>query len=106
MKDNQGRMKVYYQVECECGTVKWKIGNDIWRGRSRSCGCWQKELAVAQLEKIRKKRWATRDHQSPISEISDAPLDKPLEKKESSISGRLKGRDLLGQLASTVRGVI
>ena len=105
MRDSSGRLRVYYHFECECGTVRWKIGNDVWRGRSNSCGCLQKELATEQLKKLRETNWFKRGYKSSISKISNEPLDEPLDNEESSISKRIIGRDLLAELASTVRGV-
>ena len=77
----------------------------MFKGISKSCGCLRKDLAPLQLEKYRNLRHVKQDDQSPISEIPVEPLDKPLENKESSISKRLRGQDLLAQLASTVKGV-
>ena len=36
---------------CECGNEKPVVGSQLRYERSRSCGCWQKELARASLSK-------------------------------------------------------
>ena len=33
----------WYTAKCDCGTVRNIIGGSLTTGRSKSCGCWQKE---------------------------------------------------------------
>ena len=37
--------EAYWICQCECGTVKSVIGSDLRKGKTKSCGCLQKEIA-------------------------------------------------------------
>lgn len=43
-----------WRCRCDCGTERSVIGINLTSGRSRSCGCWQKE-GVAQRNRERRQ---------------------------------------------------
>lgn len=45
-KDKTGKFDMW-ECQCECGTVKTLYGLHIRRGRTRSCGCGRRKVAVA-----------------------------------------------------------
>ena len=38
--------KVRWKCICECGNVKWVQSSHLINGNSKSCGCWNREIAV------------------------------------------------------------
>lgn len=44
---------LYWICECSCGTIKPVKGDSLKTGKSRSCGCLQKEIAATLSKKIR-----------------------------------------------------
>lgn len=47
-KDNG---KAVWLCQCDCGTIKRVLGKQLRNGRSRSCGCLQREITAAQSTK-------------------------------------------------------
>ena len=43
------RRGVYVLARCECGTARTVLRSDVLKGRSRSCGCLQRESVAARL---------------------------------------------------------
>ena len=43
--------RVYYRCQCDCGTIKDVRADHLKAGKSKSCGCLQKEI-VAQVNSI------------------------------------------------------
>ena len=43
--ENRGR-NIYWNCICECGQTSTVYGADLLRGKSKSCGCLQKEIAT------------------------------------------------------------
>lgn len=35
--------KKYWLCQCECGTIREVLGEDLRRGGSKSCGCYKKK---------------------------------------------------------------
>lgn len=50
--DHQQGCKIYYLCRCDCGAEKVVRKDQLTRGISKSCGCWKKEVAAAQLKRI------------------------------------------------------
>ena len=42
---NRKAHEAYWICQCECGTIKSIIGSDLRKGKTKSCGCLQKEIA-------------------------------------------------------------
>lgn len=40
--ENEGR---WWKCRCDCGNVKWVEGRNVRAGKSKSCGCYQKEMS-------------------------------------------------------------
>lgn len=50
--------ETFYLVQCECGNVRKVRGNSLKRGKSKSCGCLQREIASKNRSR---KALATRE---------------------------------------------
>lgn len=48
---NQGKYKVHWICECECGNTKSINGSSLKKGSTKSCGCLNKELAKERVFK-------------------------------------------------------
>ena len=48
--------------QCECGTIREVIGDELKAGKSKSCGCLQKEKARKTLEPYNKNRLGSKNH--------------------------------------------
>lgn len=40
------RREIFWEVKCDCGTVKWVKSQLLKRGKTVSCGCWNKEKST------------------------------------------------------------
>ena len=43
------RREIFWEVECDCGTVKWVKSQVLRSGKAMSCGCLKNEMAGARL---------------------------------------------------------
>lgn len=53
--DSKGRKFPFWLCQCKCGTVKEVSQNSLLQGKSKSCGCLQKEIATKTITTVRKK---------------------------------------------------
>lgn len=42
-----------WHVECDCGQKRIVFSKNLRQGRSKSCGCYQKEVAAKQLKDLK-----------------------------------------------------
>jgi len=50
------KYRKYWKCQCDCGTIRNVRGTELNYGQSRSCGCYQKEIARNQQIKNNKDR--------------------------------------------------
>lgn len=50
----------YYLCQCDCGNKKIVGKNNLKNGITQSCGCWQKEIATKNINKINVKHGFSR----------------------------------------------
>ena len=46
----------YWLCQCECGTIKEVMGRNLRNGRSKSCGCYKKEVDGERMTQLNKAR--------------------------------------------------
>lgn len=51
---SQGRNRMWYLCQCECGNIIEKMGNNLLQGQTKSCGCLKSE-GERQIEEILKR---------------------------------------------------
>lgn len=78
--------QAYYKCECECGTQKIIAAHNLRSGKTRSCGCLQKE-ATRKANKINKQKALKTFNVGQASEIK---LKKKYKKQGNRRSGKVK----------------
>lgn len=51
-----GKRENYWLCQCECGTIKEVMGRNLRNGRSKSCGCYKKEVDGERMTQLNKAR--------------------------------------------------
>ena len=46
----------YWRCQCECGTIKEVMAKNLRNGRSKSCGCYKKEVDGERMTQLNKAR--------------------------------------------------
>lgn len=60
------RSRAYWQCKCDCGNEKVVVADSLISGRTKSCGCLQKELAADRLLKHGRNRTGKRTREYEV----------------------------------------
>ena len=80
-----------YLCRCDCGTVQLFRDNQLWRGKSRSCGCLRRDLLRARFDKSFEKALLQANLLHPPTVDSTADLTTgPQEDSEQPYTGDIE----------------
>ena len=70
-KKRDGQGLIIWKFQCDCGKIVEKVGRNVWRGNTASCGCLKKDLLIQRNIINNSKKYAIGKKFGNLTIISD-----------------------------------